>query len=381
MSIQALAWALNHQDLPLDGRTGQPSSTCAFVLIALANHAQDTGTDSFPSVATIQWYTKLSERTVRNALRALEEHGTISRTVDPLIRRAVIRDPGRQPESYDLVAMGHDRDPSGRGVVRPAEAAKGGKVDGPRGAKSTTYTSDQGGKVGGEFAPEPSLNHRSKEDPLKHDPSEADASADGQTRTDHDDATPALFPADPDREPSTKTNPAKTARTRQGKPPTRRSGTTPPNTRRRGVQTPENTGGVTGTTPSPRKSPHGGAVGQESASEPGAVTAQTVTGAWVDAYRAGHQGMQPTRSQVGQAARTARELLDAGNPAERVLAAASAAGHSGWPNIARQLAMATAPAGAPPGTYKPFTSRPAGRTQAQIDAANVRSAQTRSIFR
>lgn len=133
MSIQAVAWALEFQDLPIDRRSGEPSSSAAFVLIGLANHAGPGGTDSFPSVETLQRYTKLSERSVRNALRALEEHGTIRPTPSPLVRNATIHDTRKRPRSYDIVPL-----------------LQGGKV--------CDESPVRRGKVSDEFAPEPSLN-------------------------------------------------------------------------------------------------------------------------------------------------------------------------------------------------------------------------------
>jgi hypothetical protein len=68
-----------------------------------------------------------------------------------------------------------------------------------------------------------------------------------------------------------------------------------------------------------------------------------VTAAWVDAFTAGRSGVQPTRSQRGRASQIARELLEAGNDADRVLEAARVAGAAGYPTIDRQLAMMTGP--------------------------------------
>lgn len=49
MSVEAICWALNLAPGPAD-RGGQPSSTCKFVLVGLANHAGPNGTAAFPSV-------------------------------------------------------------------------------------------------------------------------------------------------------------------------------------------------------------------------------------------------------------------------------------------------------------------------------------------
>lgn len=144
MSVQVMAWALEFQDLPLDARSGRPSSTCKLVLLALANHADRNGADCYPSVETICWYTGLSERMVQYCLRTLEEHGTIRKTPHPLLRDVKIHDPRLRPQSYDIVAFG--------------AGAKSGVQSLVRGAKSKIDSPDQGCKLDNDFAPEPSLN-------------------------------------------------------------------------------------------------------------------------------------------------------------------------------------------------------------------------------
>lgn len=141
MSIQAVAWALDYQDLPLDKRTKRMSSAAKLVLIALANHASPDGTDAFPSVGTISRYTGLSERMAQYTLSALVDHGTIAPTPNPLKRDGVISRGDHRPNSYDLIAM-----------ARGAKSATGCKVAPPRGAKS-----------GADFAPEPSLREPTEE--------------------------------------------------------------------------------------------------------------------------------------------------------------------------------------------------------------------------
>jgi len=106
VSVEAISWALNLASVPAD-RGGQPSSTCKFVLVGLANHAGPDGTGAFPSVATLVRYTSLSERTVRTWLDRLESEGII-RPCDPDIvaarikradRRSPRLGPGPQPGS------------------------------------------------------------------------------------------------------------------------------------------------------------------------------------------------------------------------------------------------------------------------------------------
>ncbi len=154
MSINVFAWALEYQDLPPDKRTGKPSSSCAFVLVGLANHASEYGTDSFPSIETLQRYTKLSERNVQYALAALLKHGTIHETPNPLVRDGYLSDPRARPKSYDIVAFQrHIAESAPRGAKSPGPGQRGRKVDHP-GVQSQAA---QGCKVADEFAPEPSL--------------------------------------------------------------------------------------------------------------------------------------------------------------------------------------------------------------------------------
>ncbi len=66
------------------------------------------------------------------------------------------------------------------------------------------------------------------------------------------------------------------------------------------------------------------------------VTAQHVTGVWIDAIR--ETGTEPTKTLIGQASRAARELLTAGNDPQRVLEAARSSGRAGYATIAQHMA-------------------------------------------
>ncbi|WP_329055360.1 helix-turn-helix domain-containing protein [Amycolatopsis sp. NBC_01488] len=70
MSIEVINWALTRAPIPRDRRD---ASSLAVVLVGLANHADPDGRNAFPSLARLSRYTRLSERSVRYALRALEE--------------------------------------------------------------------------------------------------------------------------------------------------------------------------------------------------------------------------------------------------------------------------------------------------------------------
>lgn len=72
MSIAAFQWA-----------KAQPlSPTCKLVLVMLADRANADG-ECWPSVATLMVETGVSERTVQEALRFLEQHGAIERRDRP----------------------------------------------------------------------------------------------------------------------------------------------------------------------------------------------------------------------------------------------------------------------------------------------------------
>lgn len=102
MSIEAIHWALNVAPIPRDRRD---ASSLAVVLVGLANHADPDGRNAFPSTATLARYTRLSERSVRYALRSLQDLDLI-RDSDPEIVAAYVKRADRRPNGYDL-AMHH----------------------------------------------------------------------------------------------------------------------------------------------------------------------------------------------------------------------------------------------------------------------------------
>jgi hypothetical protein len=163
MSIEAISWALNLAPIPTDRRD---ASSLAIVLVGLANHADPDGRNAFPAVATLVRYTRLSERSVRYALHALEELGLIT-PADPDIVAAYIRRRDRRPNGWDLTLTArpapapattngtvahnlvHNRD-VGVQPVHPVQAH--GVQTQPNGVQTTTSR-------GAATAPEPSKNH------------------------------------------------------------------------------------------------------------------------------------------------------------------------------------------------------------------------------
>lgn len=98
VSIEVIHWALNRAPIPRDRRD---ASSLTIVLVGLANHADPDGRNAFPSLARLSRYTRLSERSVRYALRTLEELGLI-RPADPESVAAYVKRADRRPNGYDL---------------------------------------------------------------------------------------------------------------------------------------------------------------------------------------------------------------------------------------------------------------------------------------
>lgn len=88
--------------------------------------------------------------------------------------------------------------------------------------------------------------------------------------------------------------------------------------------------------------------------DPDRITAQTVAAVWVDSVRA--NGTDPSKAQIGQVARYAKELLGRNHP-DRVLAAARDAGAKGYVQIDRELTVMNGRAAAAPTRIPTTTQR------------------------
>lgn len=100
MSVQAISWALEQQIVADAG--------ARHVLVALANHADNTGRDAYPSVSLLCRYTGLKRRTVLDKLKLLQDVGVIVRG-NQRIAEAKIRRADRRPVVYDiLIDLGFD---------------------------------------------------------------------------------------------------------------------------------------------------------------------------------------------------------------------------------------------------------------------------------
>lgn len=73
MSLAVVRWVVENDPSPR-------ASTARAVLFAIAWHADDAGGNAFPSQPTMVRISGAKERAVRDALRALEDAGTIKRT-------------------------------------------------------------------------------------------------------------------------------------------------------------------------------------------------------------------------------------------------------------------------------------------------------------
>ncbi|RDI19659.1 helix-turn-helix domain-containing protein [Lentzea flaviverrucosa] len=147
MSIESIVWALNDAPIPRDRRD---ASSLTVVLLGLANHADPFGRNAFPSLGTLTRYTRLSERSVRYAIRALEDLGLI-RPADPDIVAAYVKRADRRPNGYDLAI--ERREPvhnSSGGQTLPPADQHGGQAAHERGAS--------GDATGGKHCPRTVLN-------------------------------------------------------------------------------------------------------------------------------------------------------------------------------------------------------------------------------
>lgn len=82
-------------------RDRRDASSLTIVLLGLANHADPDGRNAFPAVATLVRYTRLSERSVQNALRTLKDLKLIKQS-DPAIVAAYVKRADRRPQSWNL---------------------------------------------------------------------------------------------------------------------------------------------------------------------------------------------------------------------------------------------------------------------------------------
>ncbi|WP_051791588.1 helix-turn-helix domain-containing protein [Amycolatopsis jejuensis] len=149
MSIEAINWALKHAHIPHHRRD---ASSLAVVLIGLANHADPDGHNAFPSLATLTAYTRLTERSVRYALRHLQQLGLIT-PADPRIVAAHVHRADRRPNGYDLTMT--TTTPNQGQTVPTADQHEGHNTT-PRAANNTPTRGNHCPRN----IPQPSMNQR-----------------------------------------------------------------------------------------------------------------------------------------------------------------------------------------------------------------------------
>lgn len=113
MSIQAMVWAMR--------QTIVTAPTSRHVLLCLANYAGEDGRGAFPSVATLSRQTGLSERSVQNHLRKLEELGAITRGDDRIAASYIWRG-DRRPTVWSL-SVSQEHPATSRDIPRGAAPA------------------------------------------------------------------------------------------------------------------------------------------------------------------------------------------------------------------------------------------------------------------
>lgn len=138
MSVQAMTWALEQQDVV--------DAHARHVLLCLANYADQDGRAAFPSIARLALDTGLSVRTVQYRLRELEQLGVIRRG-NQAIPAAYISQRDRIPVCYDIA------------IERGAQRAPGACHD------ATGCTPEHNGvhattERGAQRAPEPPYNRQ-----------------------------------------------------------------------------------------------------------------------------------------------------------------------------------------------------------------------------
>lgn len=148
MSVQAIAWVLEHADTSSVGDR--------LVLLSLANHADRRGRGAFPRVADIAREARLSERQVSRALGRLENEGFIAEDDWPEDRLG--RPSNRRPRVWQLLGMTSSLPKESSGVT--STTVRGDIHDTP-GVTSTPPSKE-------EPSLEPSLepSHRSKRDAM-----------------------------------------------------------------------------------------------------------------------------------------------------------------------------------------------------------------------
>lgn len=152
MSVQALTWVFDRCT------TLKPAER--LVLLSVANHADNTGRNSWPAISTIAREAGLGETRVKQAIKALAERGVLR--IEPNAGGSADHRGDRRPNRYTII-------PFAQGVDFPVDnpvdgAPVGGQTGDPRRVTGVT-SGGHGGQTGDR---EPSL-----EQPLSRSDSES----------------------------------------------------------------------------------------------------------------------------------------------------------------------------------------------------------------
>jgi hypothetical protein len=133
----------------------------SWVLMALADHADDQGRNCYPSIGYLSWKCKASERTIQRVLRELEDRRLIQVTWNPDGMSSndfrLTLDNGTLKPPYERKRRGRPKNPRQNDTSFSEESITG-DMDTPNNGKLVTPVSKTGDTA---VAPEPSGNHHS----------------------------------------------------------------------------------------------------------------------------------------------------------------------------------------------------------------------------
>ena len=75
--LMSMVFDMDMPDMSLDKKTNVSGSSLKFVLLSLADHANDQGESSYPSMTTLSYKTNLSRSTCINGVNVLKKYGFV----------------------------------------------------------------------------------------------------------------------------------------------------------------------------------------------------------------------------------------------------------------------------------------------------------------
>lgn len=134
MSLSAILWAMNRA--PVD------NASELVVLYALADRADDYGRNAWPSQGWIAYRSRMSDRTVRRHLKALEGRGVIARGNPAIVSHLPV---DRRPINWDLnmLLVREDEEPEAASFRRRGDSGKNTAGQNDRPAENGAVTAGQ----------------------------------------------------------------------------------------------------------------------------------------------------------------------------------------------------------------------------------------------